>query len=152
SFRDFRITTVPMSCVGPDTVTIPREVADALLLESGDSVRLAPPKEGVVSPIHIEDSRKPHHGKARGCSQPRRPGRPYPQLCGAVLGECGVQVERELQCKPQASRLAGPGQDESPGRPWLCTGRFAAPRTAPPAYPQGTRVSRQRAADTEAGS
>ena len=66
SFRDFRITTVPMSCVGPDTVTIPREVADALLLESGDSVRLAPLKEGVVSPIHIEDSGKPHHGKARG--------------------------------------------------------------------------------------
>jgi arginine N-succinyltransferase len=52
SFRDFRVTTLPMDCIGPDTVSIPREVADALLIESGDPVRLAPLKESALSPIH----------------------------------------------------------------------------------------------------
>lgn len=52
SFRDFRATTLPMQCIGPDIVRIPREVADALLVESGDPVRLAPLKDGGLSPIH----------------------------------------------------------------------------------------------------
>ncbi|CAN0605299.1 unnamed protein product, partial [Ectocarpus sp. 12 AP-2014] len=42
SFRDFRVTTIPAHCIGPDTVSVPKEVADALLVESGDQVRLAP--------------------------------------------------------------------------------------------------------------
>lgn len=52
SFRDFRVTTIPIECIGPDTVRIPREVAEALLVESGDPVRLAPLKENALSPIH----------------------------------------------------------------------------------------------------
>ncbi|KPQ28602.1 MAG: arginine N-succinyltransferase [Marinobacter excellens HL-55] len=52
SFRNFRVTTVPMDCIGPDTVRINREVADALQVESGDPVRLAPLKESSLSPIH----------------------------------------------------------------------------------------------------
>lgn len=52
SFRDFRVTTIPMACIGPDTVRLSREVADALLVESGDPVRLAPLKDGRLSPIH----------------------------------------------------------------------------------------------------
>lgn len=66
SFGDFRVTTIPMSCVGSDTVNIPREVADALLLESGDSVRIAPLKEGELSPIHTPTRGTPSHGKTRG--------------------------------------------------------------------------------------
>ncbi|MEC7814727.1 MAG: arginine N-succinyltransferase [Pseudomonadota bacterium] len=46
SFRDFRVTTIPRSCVGTDTVRLPRAVAEALMIESGDPVRLAPLKEG----------------------------------------------------------------------------------------------------------
>ncbi|MDV3502582.1 arginine N-succinyltransferase [Marinobacter sp. M-5] len=42
SFRDFRVTTIPAHCIGPDTVSVPKEVAHALLVESGDQVRLAP--------------------------------------------------------------------------------------------------------------
>ncbi|OZB08443.1 MAG: arginine N-succinyltransferase [Marinobacter sp. 34-60-7] len=45
-FRDFRVTTIPRSCVGTDTVRLPRAVAEALMIESGDPVRLAPLKEG----------------------------------------------------------------------------------------------------------
>ncbi|MBQ0832074.1 arginine N-succinyltransferase [Marinobacter sp.] len=45
SFRNFRITTVPASCVGIDTVSLPPAVAEALQIESGDLVRLAPLKE-----------------------------------------------------------------------------------------------------------
>jgi arginine N-succinyltransferase len=45
-FRDFRLTTIPRSCLGTDTVRIPRPVAEALMIESGDPVRLAPLKEG----------------------------------------------------------------------------------------------------------
>ena len=52
AFRDFRVTTLPMECIGPDTVSIPRDVAEALLIESGDPVRLAPLKESALSPIH----------------------------------------------------------------------------------------------------
>lgn len=52
AFRDFRVTTLPMECIGPDTVSIPRDVAKALLIESGDPVRLAPLKESALSPIH----------------------------------------------------------------------------------------------------
>lgn len=45
SFRDFRVTTIPASCIGPDTVKMPPEVAEALNIESGDPVRLAPLKD-----------------------------------------------------------------------------------------------------------
>ncbi|OHY82467.1 arginine N-succinyltransferase [Marinobacter sp. AC-23] len=47
SFRNFRVTTVPASCVGIDTVSLPPAVAEALQIESGDPVRLAPLKEKV---------------------------------------------------------------------------------------------------------
>ncbi|MBE0485923.1 arginine N-succinyltransferase [Marinobacter sp.] len=52
SFRDFRVTTLPIDCIGPDVVRIPHDVAEALLVESGDPVRLAPLKEGALSPMH----------------------------------------------------------------------------------------------------
>lgn len=41
SFKDFRLTTIPVDCVGPDTVSLPAEVAEALRVKAGDSVRLA---------------------------------------------------------------------------------------------------------------
>ncbi|MBK1873843.1 MULTISPECIES: arginine N-succinyltransferase [Marinobacter] len=50
SFRNFRVTTVPASCVGIDTVSLPPEVAEALQIESGDPVRLAPLKERSQAP------------------------------------------------------------------------------------------------------
>ncbi len=63
SFRDFRVTTIPMNCIGPDTVKIPRVLAEALLVESGDPVRIAPPlKEGALSPIRPNNS-EPGGGK-----------------------------------------------------------------------------------------
>jgi len=52
SFRDFRLTTIPVSCIDTDTVSIPKEVADALLLESGDPVRIAPLKDGGLSSVY----------------------------------------------------------------------------------------------------
>ncbi|QSP95020.1 arginine N-succinyltransferase [Marinobacter salinisoli] len=45
SFRDFRVTTVPASCVGPDTLKLPAEVGEVLRVESGDSVRVTPLKD-----------------------------------------------------------------------------------------------------------
>jgi arginine N-succinyltransferase len=42
SFRDFRVTTLPIDCIEPDTVNLPPQVAKALQIESGDPVRLAP--------------------------------------------------------------------------------------------------------------
>ncbi len=51
SFRDFRVTTIPMRCINPDTVSIPAEVAEALDVSSGDLVRLAPLKDGGRSPV-----------------------------------------------------------------------------------------------------
>lgn len=45
SFRDFRVTTIPAGCIELDTVSIPAEVAEALEVESGDRVRLAPLKD-----------------------------------------------------------------------------------------------------------
>lgn len=50
SFRNFRVTTVPASCVGIDTVSLPPEVATALQIEPGDPVRLAPLKETPQAP------------------------------------------------------------------------------------------------------
>ncbi|MDX1597785.1 MAG: arginine N-succinyltransferase [Marinobacter sp.] len=52
SFRDFRVTTIPAECIGPDTVTLNKEVAEALLVESGDQVRLAPLKDVGPQAIH----------------------------------------------------------------------------------------------------
>lgn len=52
SFRDFRVTTLPISCIGPDTVKLPSAVAEALQVESGDSVRLVTLKDSGSSPIH----------------------------------------------------------------------------------------------------
>ncbi len=52
SFRDFRVTTLPAKCIGPETVRMPPELAEALQVQSGDSVRLAPLKEGGFWPIH----------------------------------------------------------------------------------------------------
>ncbi|MDX1457941.1 MAG: arginine N-succinyltransferase [Marinobacter sp.] len=51
SFRDFRVTTVPVKCVTSDTVSLPPEVAEALEVESGDLVRLAPLKDAGPAPI-----------------------------------------------------------------------------------------------------
>jgi len=50
SFRDFRVTTIPVDCIEPDTIRLPREVADALRVESGDPVRLAPLKDQLRIP------------------------------------------------------------------------------------------------------
>lgn len=60
SFRDFRVTTIPASCIGSDTVKIPLEVAEALNLESGDPVRLAPLKDNGPQFLHAHRS----HDKA----------------------------------------------------------------------------------------
>jgi arginine N-succinyltransferase len=43
--RDFRVTTLPRSCIKPDTVSIPAEMADALQVSSGEMVRLTPLKD-----------------------------------------------------------------------------------------------------------
>ncbi|MBN7770699.1 arginine N-succinyltransferase [Marinobacter daepoensis] len=51
SFRDFRVTTIPMTCIGPDTVNLPGEVADAIRVESGDQVRVVPLKDGGLLPV-----------------------------------------------------------------------------------------------------
>jgi arginine N-succinyltransferase len=51
SFRDFRLTTIPAECIGPDTVRLPESVAEALQVESGDPVRLAPLKDGMPKRI-----------------------------------------------------------------------------------------------------
>jgi arginine N-succinyltransferase len=50
SFRDFRVTRIPANWLRYDVVRLPPEVAQALLVESGDQVRLAPLKEGAVLP------------------------------------------------------------------------------------------------------
>lgn len=52
SFRDFRVTTVPAYCISPDTISLPPDVAEALEVESGDLVRLAPLKDAGPAPIH----------------------------------------------------------------------------------------------------
>ncbi|SFL81763.1 arginine N-succinyltransferase [Marinobacter zhejiangensis] len=52
SFRDFRVTTVPASCISPDTISLPPEVAEALEVDSGELVRLAPLKDAGPAPIH----------------------------------------------------------------------------------------------------
>jgi len=52
SFRDFRVTTLPVRCIGLETVRMPPEVAESLQVQSGDPVRLAPLKEGGFWPIH----------------------------------------------------------------------------------------------------
>ncbi|MBD3655949.1 MULTISPECIES: arginine N-succinyltransferase [Marinobacter] len=63
SFRDFRVTTIPAQLIGPDTVSLPRNVADALGVESGDPVRLAPLKGSWPSPIHsVRDYHKLDYG------------------------------------------------------------------------------------------
>ncbi|WP_166257848.1 arginine N-succinyltransferase [Marinobacter salicampi] len=51
SFRNFRVTTLPIDCIKPDTVSMPQAMADALQVESGDLVRLAPLKDSGRSPI-----------------------------------------------------------------------------------------------------
>ncbi len=51
SFRDFRVTTLPVGCIASDTVSVPPEVAEVLRVSSGDKVRLAPLKDGGYSPI-----------------------------------------------------------------------------------------------------
>lgn len=45
SFRDFRVTTVPANCVGTETISLPQAVAEALKIETGDLVRIAPLKD-----------------------------------------------------------------------------------------------------------
>lgn len=51
SFRDFRVAMVPADCISPDTISLSQEVADALHVESGDLVRLAPLKDAGPRPI-----------------------------------------------------------------------------------------------------
>ena len=41
SFRDFRVTTVPASCVKADTISLPAHIAEGLKVSSGDVVRIA---------------------------------------------------------------------------------------------------------------
>ncbi|WP_144820454.1 arginine N-succinyltransferase [Marinobacter piscensis] len=45
SFNNFRVTTVPVTCVDAETVSLPPEVMAALQVEPGDPVRLAPLKD-----------------------------------------------------------------------------------------------------------
>ncbi|MBK1850607.1 arginine N-succinyltransferase [Marinobacter sp. 1-4A] len=52
SFRNFRVTTVPASCISTDAVSLPPAVAEALQIESGDPVRLAPLKEKTKAAVH----------------------------------------------------------------------------------------------------
>ncbi|MCK0163203.1 arginine N-succinyltransferase [Marinobacter sp. S6332] len=52
SFRNYRVTTVPASCISTDTVSLPPAVAEALQIESGDPVRLAPLKERPKAAVH----------------------------------------------------------------------------------------------------
>ena len=59
SFRDFRVTTVPIDCIGPDTVSLPPEGAEALQIESGDPVRLAPLKDSGLLTKHSYRSSVP---------------------------------------------------------------------------------------------
>ena len=59
SFRDFRVTTLPIDCIGPDTVSLPPEVAEALQIESGDPVRLAPLKDSGMLTKHTYRSSVP---------------------------------------------------------------------------------------------
>lgn len=64
SFRNFRVTTVPASCVGTDTISLPPAVAEALQIESGDQVRLAPLKDrGKESGKHSGRDNRPKSEK-----------------------------------------------------------------------------------------
>lgn len=52
SLRQFRATTLPLSCVNVETIALPQEVATALQVQAGDTVRLAPLKDSGPLPIH----------------------------------------------------------------------------------------------------
>ena len=52
SFREFRATTLPTTCVSADTIAIPQEIAKMLQVQAGDTVRLAPLKDSGPLPIH----------------------------------------------------------------------------------------------------
>lgn len=54
SFRDFRVVVVPPHWIHPEVVHLPPAVAEALQVESGDEVQLAPLKDGGPQPIHNE--------------------------------------------------------------------------------------------------
>lgn len=54
SFRDFRVTRIPAAWLRYDVVRLPPSVAEALQVESGDRVRLAPLKEGLSLPMDRE--------------------------------------------------------------------------------------------------
>ena len=56
SFRDFRVTTVPSDWISLDTISLSEEVAQALKVEAGDRVRLAPLKDASVNPSHTSSS------------------------------------------------------------------------------------------------
>jgi arginine N-succinyltransferase len=45
SMRHFRATTLPLTCVNADTIELPQDVAAALQVQAGDTVRLAPLKD-----------------------------------------------------------------------------------------------------------
>jgi arginine N-succinyltransferase len=63
SFRDFRLTTIPIDCIGPETVSLPPAMAEALQIESGDSVRLAPLKDKGPLPIHTSGNKINNTGR-----------------------------------------------------------------------------------------
>ncbi|KEF30559.1 Arginine N-succinyltransferase [Marinobacter nitratireducens] len=65
SFQDFRVTTIPISCVDPDTVKLSPEVAAALRVESGDPVRLAPLKDSGPWPNHYHRERSFQYREVR---------------------------------------------------------------------------------------
>jgi arginine N-succinyltransferase len=63
SFRDFRLTTIPTDCIGPETVSLLPAMAEALQIESGDSVRLAPLKDKGPLPIHTSGNKINNTGR-----------------------------------------------------------------------------------------
>jgi len=52
SMRQFRATTLPLTCVSADTIALPQDVAAALQVQAGDTVRLALLKDSGPLPIH----------------------------------------------------------------------------------------------------
>jgi arginine N-succinyltransferase len=58
AFRDFRVATVPASCVSIETVSLSQAEAEALGVEAGDRVRLAPLKDGGLNPTEYTGESK----------------------------------------------------------------------------------------------
>jgi arginine N-succinyltransferase len=62
SMRHFRATTLPLTSVNVDTIALPQDVAAALQVQAGDTVRLAPLKDSGPLPRHpFKASQEPTH-------------------------------------------------------------------------------------------